>query len=156
MSDLHRWLATMIAREMNRVAFWILLAIAGVTLTHCTPAPADELILHGPSYHFHAERGYNNENYGIGYRLDNNVVAGVYHNSLYNPSAYVGYVVELHQRVGILVGAVTGYERRPIWPAALLTINAPLGNRWRLHVNVAPIADGFINVALGYQLEKAK
>ena len=147
-----------------RHVFWIDLftALAAGALLYVGPAPEAEpaeLILHGPSYHFDSEAGYNNQNFGLGYAFDNNVVVGTYENSLsrtaQNPerrtSVYAGYLLRLTDHVGIMAGAVTGYEKMPVQPAALLVLTTPIIGHWRVHFNVAPVKGGVINLSLGYR-----
>ena len=128
----------------------LLLAVIAFTVSYCTPTPADELILHGPSYHFDRSSNFNNDNYGIGYVLDNGVVAGTFRNSLDNQTLYAGYLWRFHPRVGLIVGAATGYEY-PIVPAAILNFNAPISKQLSLHLNILPIKQGVANLAIGYQ-----
>jgi hypothetical protein len=62
-------------------------------------------------------RNYNNTNFGIGYRFDNEVAVGIYRNSYYWPSAYVSYM-PLWQtpvaplKAGFVVVATSGYEQQ--------------------------------------------
>ena len=161
MSAAAHYCAQVARREATRTAavdrfIKCLVATLGVLLTllalsHCTPAPADELILHGPSHHFDRSSDFNNDNYGVGYAFDNGFVAGTYHNSIDNQTVYAGYVVRLHARVGIILGVATGYGI-PVAPAAVLNLNMPLDKRWSLHLNILPIKQGVANLALGYQL----
>ena len=128
----------------------LLLAVIAFTVSYCTPTPADELILHGPSYHFDRSSDFNNDNYGMGYAFDNGFVAGAYHNSIDRTTIYAGYVVRLHARVGIILGVATGYEI-PVAPAAVLNFNMPLDKQWSLHLNILPVKSGVANLAIGYQ-----
>jgi len=148
-----------------RHVFWIDLvtALGASALLWAMLSPkaeAAELILHGPSYHFDSQAGYNNQNFGLGYAFDNNVVVGAYENSLsrttQNPgrrtSVYAGYLLRLTDHVGIMAGAVTGYEKMPVQPALLLILTAPITRQWHVHFNVAPVKGGVINLSLGYRL----
>ena len=139
-----------------RPGFWIDLFtafVAGAFLCSLMfqKAEAAELLIHGPSFHFDRDADYSNRNYGLGYAFDNNVVVGAYENSINRTSVYVGYLVNLNQHVGILAGVVTGYEERPVQPAVLLVLTAPLTQNWNAHLNVAPVKGGFINLSIGYQ-----
>jgi len=87
-------------------------------------AQAQSLYLHGVSYH--SIGNYNNYNYGIGYSTKDNVVMGIYKNSLYTPSAYLGYIWEYNQYVSVVTAAVVGYPNAPVAPMVLLTLKAPL------------------------------
>jgi hypothetical protein len=139
-----------------RLVFWIDLvtALGASALLWAMLSPkaeAAELILHGPSHHFDSQAGYNNQNFGLGYAFDNNIVVGAYDNSIRRTSVYAGYVLRLTEHVGILAGVATGYEKMPVQPAALLIFTAPITGHWLLHFNVAPVKGGFINLSLGYR-----
>ena len=121
----------------------------GAMLASCQ-TQANELILHGPSYHFE-RKGYNEENYGLGYRFEN-VTVGFYQNSIDHTSVYLGYRLGLYKRLSVVLGAVTGYETLPVMPAAVLTYSQPILKGLNLHVNLIPFKEGLINVALGWEL----
>jgi hypothetical protein len=139
----------------DRIVFWLVMAFAGIVLGNCTPSPAAELILHGPSYHF-SDNGMNNANYGVGYRFDNRVVAGVYHNSLGRASVYLAYLLPVatlpwNVSADVLLGAVTGYEQMAVWPAVVPILTKPMGKNWRAHISAVPVNGGFVNLSIGYQ-----
>ena len=56
------------------------------------------------------QRTYNNENWGIGYELDNGVEFGAYRNSYYKPTFYLAYEYMLDKNWGAAAGLDTGYE----------------------------------------------
>lgn len=128
------------------------LLLSLLLLLFCTAVHGAELILHGPSYHFERDKGYNNANYGLGYKFDNLLVIGAYHNSNERVSTYAGYHFSFNEHVGVVLGVVTGYQKHDIWPAAVITFTAPIGNRWNLHFNVIPVREGFINLAIGLRM----
>ena len=141
--------------RVDRIVNWIVLVCAGLFLAYCTPLPAAELILQGPSYHF-SDSDMNNANYGVGYRFDNRVVAGAYRNSISRTSVYLAYLLPVatlpwNVSADVLLGAVTGYEQRAVWPAAVAVFTKPVDKHWRAHLNVVPLDGGFVNLAVGYE-----
>jgi len=140
-----------------RTVLWIDLVtafVAGAFLyTLLFPqARAAELILHGSSYHFDTAAGYNNQNSGLGWVFDNDLVVGAYENSIQHTSVYAGYIARATKHIGLLAGFVTGYDKMPVQPAAVLIITVPVTKRWLAHFNVVPIDGGVINLALGYRI----
>lgn len=73
---------------------------------------ADDLVVHGASYHFDRDKvaraNMNEANYGLGYRRDN-IEIGTYLNSYHKQSAYAMELFPLVKSCGLLVGAATGY-----------------------------------------------
>lgn len=134
----------------NSQHIYLLAFLAGVLLASCNARGA-ELIVHGPSHHFD-NTDYNSATYGLGYRFDNNVVVGSYKNSIDRQSVYGGYLLQANRYVGLLVGAVTGYEQHTVWPAAVLVLTAPISKSFNLHLNLAPVNGGFINLSVGVKL----
>lgn len=68
---------------------------------------------------WHSQDGYNDINPGGYIRLDCNIVAGAYHNSESNMSAYAAFAFE--KPIGrltpfIVAGVVVGYENQPVAP----------------------------------------
>lgn len=59
-------------------------------------------------------QGYNENNYGIGYRSETGYTIGIYKNSIRKDSVYVGrefqWQVAGPVHVGLMVGAVSGYQ----------------------------------------------
>ena len=109
-------------------------------------AEAQEVLIHGPSYHFN--EGHNNNTYGLGYQYKN-FLGGVYYNSERETSIYAGYRIGLTDNLGVVLGAVTGYDRCGVCPAAVLTYRIPIAKTLNLHLNAAPISGGFINLTVG-------
>ena len=109
-------------------------------------ARADEFLLHGPSVHF--QSGHNDATFGVGYQYKD-FLGGVYYNSERETSVYGGYRIGLTDNWGVIVGAVTGYERCSVCPAALLTYRIPVSKSINLHFNAAPIDGGFVNLTVG-------
>lgn len=85
-------------------------ALASLLLSVCVAAQADEVLLHGASWHGERAyptgewrvgetpsswepvlRPYNNANLGVGYLSDAGWAVGVYRNSYYKLSAYISY-----------------------------------------------------------------
>jgi len=133
------------------LALIVLCALAQILNSCARNSGAAELILHGPSYHFDRDAGYNRANFGAGYAFDNKFVVGTYHNSEYRPSVYAGRLFPFNEHFSVLAGAVTGYQHA-ITPAAVAVFTVPIEKNWRLHINVVPFKDGFINLALGMRM----
>ena len=126
---------------------YVIAFLLGAFLASCfTQSEADELLVHGPSYHF--QGGHNNQNYGLGYR-SGNWIGGGYYNSEYKASVYGGYRVPLTERFGVILGLVTGYEACSPCPAALLTYRIPVTKGVSVHLNAQPLGGGLINLTLG-------
>jgi len=89
------------------------------------PAKAQSLIVHGLSYHSAGQ--HNNYNYGIGVRADNGAVFGVYQNSEYRSTAYVGYKYDFNDYLAITVGGAIGYSNKVITPLLMPTVSIPVG-----------------------------
>lgn len=83
-------------------------------------AHAGELNIITSSHHANPNTDYgfkfNEVNPSISYRLDNGIEIGMYKNSFYRTSTYVGYNYRLYEnskvRVEVIGGAVTGYDQR--------------------------------------------
>ena len=90
--------------------------------------------LHLGTYHFDRKAGFNNANPGI-YANCDNIVAGVYYNSLRKPSVYAGYAFHLGP-VDVLVGAVSGYTANHLTPMVIPSYRFTNGVR----INLIPKA----------------
>lgn len=78
----------------------------------------EALVLHLVTPHFKDESS-NGDKYvtvtpGIGVKLDNGIVGGVYRNSFKNPSIYLGYQHEW-DNWGLMGGIATGYRKNGKW-----------------------------------------
>jgi len=147
----------------NMLRFLKSLFAAGIVMLSCE-ASAGELIVHTLSAHFRPRDTQNNRNFGIGYRADmpclknerfkNNVMAGVFHNTYHNPSAYAGCYVNLYEQhrfeFGMMIGLVTGYDR-PIVPSGLLIGSYHVTSAWSVRISLAPVTRGVANLAIGYR-----
>ena len=126
-------------------------AVAALTGALCASlllgkARADEILIHGPSYHFTS--GHNNQNWGLGYR-SGNWIAGGYYNSEYEPSVYGGRRLPITQDFGVILGLVAGYQACVVCPAALLTYRIPVDKSVSVHINAQPLGGGLINLTVG-------
>lgn len=88
-----------------------------LALSLAVPAQAGTLLSGFATHHLQGSNWCEN-NYGIGYRTDDNWAVGYYKNSLCKPSFYVAKEFTTSQqrplRLGILLGAVTGYNIRVV------------------------------------------
>lgn len=139
------------------------LFIAGIAL-FTFAASAGELIVHTVSVHYRPNDAQNNRNFGIGYRADrscirsehikNSIMAGVFHNTYSNPSAYAGCYFNLYEyrmlELGVMVGLVTGYDR-PVMPSGLVIGTYHVTRAWSLRISFAPVTRGVANLSVGYQ-----
>jgi hypothetical protein len=128
------------------------------------PACAGELILHTVSVHFHPNHDQNNSNFGLSYladtsclgseRFKNNVIAGVFHNTRYNPTAYAGCYFNLVEyrmiEVGVMLALFTGYDH-PVTPSGLLIGTYHVTGTWNLRVSLAPVSRGVATLSVGYR-----
>jgi hypothetical protein len=67
--------------------------------------------LHLASVHVPAHENQNNFNPGIYLRTTQGVQLGVYHNTLSKTTLYVGYATPEWNRMSLMLGAATGYQR---------------------------------------------
>ena len=112
-------------------------------------APAFKMGIHLGSYH--EQPGYNNFNPGVFIRSTGDFygVMGAYYNSESSPSVYVGAGYEF-KYFGLMVGAVTGYQRNAVSPIALPYLKLPvdIGPLSAIRVGVIPrvksINDGWV------------
>ena len=75
------------------------------------------------SKHINADKDFNENNYGLGYKTNDGYLAGVYRNSLDKNSVYAGKEFQTDPildklRLAIVLGMVTGYNK-PVQPLAL-------------------------------------
>ena len=131
---------------MRPLDYFIAFLLGALLGTLVTKARADEVLIHGPSYHF--QGGHNNQNYGLGYR-SGNWLAGGYYNSEYEPSVYGGYRLPLTESFGVIVGLVTGYQACVVCPAALLTYRIDVSKGMAMYLNAVPVSGGLINLTVG-------
>ena len=132
--------------KLGRLASWLTvgLFLGGFAVY----SQAQEILLHGPSYHF--DKQFNNGTYGLGYEYKN-FIGGGFYNSERNHSIYGGYRVPLVENLGVIVGVVTNYSRCDVCPAALLTYRVPVTKVFNLHISAAPTEGGFVNLSLGFK-----
>lgn len=106
---------------MVRVLITKYIAALLIALALSLPAQAGTLLSGFATHHLQGSNWCEN-NYGIGYRTDDNWAVGYYKNSLCKPSFYVAkeFTTSQHRplRLGILLGAVTGYNT-PVVPVVL-------------------------------------
>lgn len=138
------------------------LFVAGIAFLPVA-ASAGELIVHTVSVHYRSNDSQNNRNFGLGYRADtpcirnehvkNSIMAGAFHNTYYNPSAYAGCYFNLFEyrmlELGVMVGLVTGYDR-PVMPSGLLIGTYHVTQTWSLRISFAPVTRGVANLSVGY------
>lgn len=76
------------------------------------------------SKHINADKDFNENNYGLGYKTNDGYLAGVYRNSLDKNSVYAGKEFQTDPLIGdklklaIVLGLVSGYNKN-IMPMAL-------------------------------------
>ncbi len=102
-------------------------------------AHADEIMIHGISYHgkrTYEENGqeykYNERNPGISYILDNGVGFGVYKNSYARTTFHVTYRHMFNEYTGVTVGAATGYQNHGSGVIGGLVLRTPSYSGWRV------------------------
>lgn len=104
------------------------------------------LVLSGLSYHFDRTKKYNEQNFGLGleHRLseDFRLSMGWYRNSLYRTSRYAGLTyapLELGPaRIGVSLGAVTGYYRDPDRVLALVLPTLMIDGAVGINIGIVP------------------
>lgn len=146
----------------------------------CLQAKAGELIIHGPSIHssnnsdtrifdhqetrdgklydiYMVTRRYNNRNYGLGYRTDSGLLIGLYNNSYYKVTAYIGKQVMFTEHLGGFVAVGTGYKsvtRFPLAPLGGLILKVPLTDSVSLDIMGLPKLgriDGLLHATIAYK-----
>ena len=126
--------------------------------------PAQELWLNPGfyAYHFQKDRHLRNDAWGFGaeyrYSTASAVTAGMYHNSNWGTSHYVGYywrpVAVGGVRLGAVLGAINGYPgtRKGGWfPAVLPTASVEYG-RVGLNIYYIPSIRDSVNGSITFQL----
>lgn len=126
--------------------------------------PAQELWLNPGfyAYHFQKDRHLRNDAWGFGaeyrYSTASAVTAGMYHNSNWGTSHYVGYywrpVAVGGVRLGAVLGALNGYPgtRKGGWfPAVLPTASVEYG-RVGLNIYYIPSIRDSVNGSITFQL----
>lgn len=115
--------------------FLIAAALALCSLT----ASADEIMLHGISYHgerVYEEDGvthkYNEVNPGVSYLFDSGLSLGVYKNSYARTSVMVGYRHMFTEHFGLFAGYATGYQGHTQGLLGSLAARTPAYDGWRL------------------------
>ena len=100
-------------------------ATAVLAAVLCSSAAAQSAVLHGPSHHTSA--GFNNNNYGLGYKSADNFVVGVFRNSENKNSAYAAHEFKLSTWGSVVVGAATGYKAAAVMPVIMPTVTVSFG-----------------------------
>jgi hypothetical protein len=133
-----------------------LVALASFMMVACSTAYADSIQLHGASKHA-GERQYNEQNYGLGYRLnishDFDVQVGYYRNSLdkdtyygivdYKPLQYSGL------KLGVFGGVGTGYASTLLGG---LVLDVPVTKRVTLTARVIPAISGVTPAVIALEI----
>ena len=57
----------------------------------------------------------------VKYKHDNNIIAGAYYNSEEEISGYVGYELDVTEKLSVELGIVSGYSSQDILPMARVT-----------------------------------
>lgn len=159
---------------MKHLFVSLLLALLAIT------ASAGELIIHTVSYHsnyntpgtevqtrkkdgetytyYWTYPGYNNYNWGIGYRTDDGYEVGAYYNSYRNLSVYVAKSWMYNEYIGVYLGLATGYNDAinfPVAPLAGLVLQLPLTSSVTAKLLLSPPLgsnlDGVAHLAFGYK-----
>jgi hypothetical protein len=162
----------------RRISLYVLVLMGLMLASTCSAA--GELILHGRSVHSSYNKDkwiykrhevredgeydiytvighYNNENYGIGYRTDKGVTFGLYKNSYYRLTAYVGKHVAFSKHFGAYVAVGTGYSKVSSYPLMLmggLTVKVPLTEQISIELIGSPKlgkTDGLLHTTITYK-----
>lgn len=142
------------------LTLWMVALGAVLFLTQCD-AQGEDLWLSATvkSYHGNRDRGYNENNFGLGFETtigkDLRAVGGFYENSYYHTTLYAGAAwLPLHAgpvHGGLLIAGATGYENWPVRPVVLPTI-AVEGKTFGANVGIMPSLNRGIGV-IGLQLK---
>jgi len=147
-----------------RLSKWFWGFLVGILLGLISrPACADTwLVATVASYHSNRDIEHNERNWGLGIEHDLSdtwrLTAGHYRNSYWRDSSYVGALwmplVYGRVRVGVLLGAVTGYDRLvgPFAPTVLPTLMYE-GKQWGANLGVMPSPERGVGV-LGLQIKR--
>lgn len=104
----------------------------------CNPVLGQSAIVHGPSYH--TNPGFNNNNYGLGYKTASGFAVGAFKNSEYSNSAYASYDYRLTEYVSVVAGVSTGYKTYPVMPVVMPTASIPFSG-FSIVLGVMPYYD---------------
>jgi hypothetical protein len=104
----------------------------------CPASYGQSLLVHGFSVHTVGE--HNNRNFGVGYVTADNIAFGVYKNSEYATSGYIGYRFNFANDFGLVVGGATGYRNRSISPLFMPFVRFPL-DWFSIIVGISPYKD---------------
>lgn len=152
------------ANWFDRFLFFSLGVFVGLLVGSGRKAHADDWISSTvKSYHFDRSVKHNEFNIGLGAERDiakdTKAVGGIYYNSMYRPSIYVGgmytpYTV-MRTRVGVLGGFVSGYGPSPQYfgPLVAPIVTFEGKNGWGFNVVGAPklFTKGVIALQLKYK-----
>lgn len=110
------------------------------------------------SKHIGADRQYNEQNSGLGYRSPEGWMIGGYKNSLNRPSFYAGKefqtdIIPNKLAAALMVGGVTGYDR-PINPLALPALVYQMDKDRALAAALVPPVKGVTPATLALQLRR--
>lgn len=144
--------------------FVIFSLLAFIVLTDSRKAHADDWISSTvKSYHFDRSVKHNEFNIGIGAEhdiaKDTKAVGGIYYNSDYRPSIYIGAMYTpftvMRTRVGVLGGIVNGYGPAPQYfgPLVAPIVTFEGRNGWGFNVIGAPklFTKGVLALQLKYK-----
>jgi hypothetical protein len=113
--------------------------IAALSIVISTTAFADEILIHGVSYHGKRtyteqsrELPYNERNLGITYFSDSGWGAGIYKNSYAKTAVHVSYRHLFNDNFGVFVGAATGYSNHGSGVIGGLIARTPSYYGWRI------------------------
>lgn len=101
---------------------------------------------------------YNDVNIGLGYKLDNGVLAGFYYNSFNRSTFYAGYEYLLTPHFGAVAYAATGYGPEmghKLVAVGGLEYKIPLTNKWTANIlGIPPLGkvSGVANLTFSYGL----
>lgn len=154
--------------------YWLALlaACCFTPLAHAEPAASQALTPHTPqlwlspgfyAYHFqrHLDLNDNAAGLGVEYRYSNDsaLAAGIYHNSNWRTSHYLGYYWQPlaigRLRLGAVIGALNGYPgtRNGGWfPAALPVVSVEYG-RLGMNLYLVPTYKDVVHGSIAIQLK---
>lgn len=112
------------------------------------------------SYHIDRDTKHNESNWGLGFECQvmekGSLVGGVYENSYWRQSKYLGVTYLPYKlgpaKIGAMFGAVTGYDRT-VTPVIIPTI-AFEGTRYGMNIGIIPsIDDGLAMIGLQLKMK---